>query len=678
MNHPNLLSPGRIGSMSLRNRILMCPMGDNQATAGGYVTDQQIAYFEARARGGAALLLVGSVGVTAPDGLSSPRQSAIGDASFVEGWQRLAERVHAHGARVALQLVHNGKNAVEDIIAARPLLVPSMPDKSLSADPLMGMLTPEEAREMGTPAQVKGAKVVYHAMTRDDIARMVTAYVEAVVRAKQAGIDACELHAGHGYLIDNFLSPTTNHRKDEYGGSVENRARFLIEILEAIRARLGSDYPVWCRINGGEVLIDGETLEDACRVAELSEAAGADAVHVSLYANPSKGIGFTEAHATHIPGRFLELGAAVKKRVGIPVISVGRLSPDAAERAIADGKADFVAMGRKLLADPDLPNKLAAGEPEKIRPCMYHYRCISQIFVRSNVRCAVNSMTGFESTRKLEPAAVSKRILVIGGGPAGMEAARLGALRGHHVMLAEAGSRLGGRFVLAAATAEPNAELLAYFEGEMARAGIEIRLDTRLDAESIAAADYDAVVVATGARWDRPGIPGVEDARVATVDELGPWLAAGGVAGSAAAGSEAGRLFVLIGGDRAGIALATLARARGAEVEVLESTEVFAASNGLVGRWRYVHDAQESGIRLQGGARVLAIEAAGVRWTDRDGVERISKADRILISGGARSDTSLADALVGRGVQAHAIGDCRAVGLVEGAMQTAAELMLGL
>jgi len=672
MNHPNLLAPGRIGSMTLRNRILMCPMGDNQATSGGYVTDQQIDYFEARARGGAALLIVGSVGVTAPDGLSSPRQSAIGDDSYTPGWRRLADRVHEHGARVALQLVHNGKNAVEDIIAARPLWVPSLPDEPLQADPLMGMLTPEEANEMGTPAQVKGAAVIFQEMTHEHIADMVAAYVEAVVRAQEAGIDACELHAGHGYLIDNFLSPTTNHRRDEYGGCLENRARFLIEILEAIRARVGPDYPVWCRINGGEVLIDGETLEDACRVAELAEAAGADAVHVSLYANPSMGIGFTEAHATHIPGRFLELGAAVKKRVGIPVITVGRLSPDEAERALADGKADFVAMGRKLLADPDLPNKLAAGAPETVRPCMYHYRCISQIFVRSNVRCAVNAMTGFESTRKIERASVSKRILVVGGGPAGMEAARLGVLRGHQVVLVEAGSRLGGRFVLAAATAEPNAELLAWFEGEMARGGIDVRLDTRFGVESIVDAGFDEIVIATGGRWDRPEIPGADDARVATVDELGAWLAEG------RSDSEAGRTFVLLGGDRAGLALATVARARGADVEVLESTEVFAASNGLVGRWRYVHDARESGIRLQGGARVHGIVEEGVRWTDRDGAERVSPADRILVCGGARSDPSLAEALRARDVKLHAIGDCVAVGLVEGAMQTAAEVMLTL
>ena len=669
MPHPHLLAPGRIGTLELRNRILMCPMGDNQATDGGYVTDQQIDYFEARARGGAALLLVGSVGVSAPDGLSSPRQSAIGDESFVDGWRRLADRVHAHGAKVALQLVHNGKNAVEDIIAGRPLLLPSLLTKAPVADPLMGMLTPEEAANMGTAAQVEGGRLEFREMTRDDIARMVETYADAVELARDAGIDACELHAGHGYLIDNFLSPTTNLREDEYGGSVENRARFLVEILQAIRARVGPEYPVWCRINGGEVLIEGETLEDACRVAELAEAAGSDAMHVSLYADPARGIGYTEAHATHIPGRFVELGAAVKKRIGVPVITVGRLSPDEAERVLAEGQADFVAMGRKLLADPELPNKLAAGAPEEVRPCMYHYRCISQIFVRSSVRCAVNATTGFESTRKLEPAPVAKRVLVVGGGPAGMEAARLASLRGHAVTLMEASDRLGGRFALAAETAEPNAELLAWLVGEMARRDVDVRLDQRAEAETIVEAGYDEVILATGAAWPRPEW-GDGDARVATVDELSDWLAD--------EGDERGRHVVVVGGNKAGLGLASVARRRGATVEVLEESEVFGAAVGLVGRWRYVHEAREAGIVLEAGARVAGLDAEGLRWTAGDGSERVSAADFVFVAQGARPGSTLAAALRTIGVVGRMIGDAKEVRFVEGAMESAAELVLGL
>jgi len=667
--HPHLLAPGRIGTLGLRNRILMCPMGDDQATAEGRVTAQQIAYYEARARGGAALLLVGSVGITAPDGLSSPRQSAIADDASVEGFAELAARVHAHGARLALQLVHNGANAVNDIFAGRPMLVPS-PPKPLRADPLMGMLTPAEAESMGTPAQAKGARVVYHEMTREDVASIVARYADAAERVRRAGADAVELHAGHGYLIDAFLSPASNRRGDEYGGPVEGRARFLVEILAAIRLRLGREFPVWCRINAEELFTAGETLEDACRVAELAEAAGSDAFHVSAYADPSVAIGYTEAHATHTPGRFLAYAAALRRRVSVPIIAVGRIDPDLAERALADGMADFVAMGRKLLADPELPNKLAAGAAEDVRPCMYHYRCISQIFQRRRIACAVNAWTGRESELRLEPAPDPRRVLVVGGGPAGLEAARLASLRGHRVVLVEAKPWLGGRFALAARTSEPNAELLAWLLRQVAKQGVEVRLGTPARADAIAAEGFDAVLVATGARFAPPDVPGATAPHVQGVDELAEWLA------DESAGAPA--RVVVVGGDKAGLALAGVARRRGAAVTVLEEGLVFAAANGLVGRWRYVHEAREQGIALEPRAQLVAIDGKLVHWRDGEGRARTTEAERVFVTTGAGPDPGLAGELAARGVRARALGDCREVGFVEGAMLDAARVAVEL
>ncbi len=663
------MSAGRIGSLELRNRILMSPMGDNQATAEGYVTDQQIAYFEARARGGAALLLVGSVGVTAPDGLSSPRQSAIANDAMIEGWARLAQRVHTHGSKLALQLVHNGKNAVMDIVAGRPMWVPSTP-RPIQADALMGMLTPEEAEQMGTPTQVRGARVAYHEMTRDDIAQMAELYADAAERARRAGVDAVELHAGHGYLIDAFLSPTTNFRQDEYGGPVENRARFLVEILEAIRRRLGRDFPVWCRINGEEYFIRGETIDDACRVARIAASAGADALHVSAYADPSRAIGYSEAHATHIPGRFLAYAAAIRKQVKIPIIAVGRLDPERAEQALADGSADFIAMGRKLIADPELPNKLAAEKPEDVRPCMYHYRCISQIFVSSSVTCAVNAFTGRESELRLEPSSAPRRVLVVGAGPAGLEAARLAAQRGHQVTLVEAENRLGGRFALAAATAQPNLELLTWLKSQVAKLPIDVRLEARMTPEEIAEAGFDAVLVATGARWPRPSIPGAELDHVLLVDQLRAWLA-----DDLSAGPEP---LVILGGDKPALALAGLARQRGAAVTVLEAGDVFARANGVVGRWRYVHDAREQGIALEGGTRVDSIQRDRVVWRDAEGQARETEAQRVIVTSGAAPDPSFFDALCALAIPARAIGDCRELKQVEGAMLDAAQAAIEL
>jgi len=252
-----------------------------------------------------------------------------------------------------------------------------------------------------------------------------------------------------------------------------------------------------------------------------------------------------------------------------------------------------------------------------------------------------------------------------------MEAARLASLRGHRVQLVEAGPRLGGRFRLAAATASPNRELLEWFEREMATREIEVRLESRLGVEEIAEAGFDEVAIATGALWDRPQVPGADQGHVATVDQLGAWLEEEG-------GDERGRRYVLIGGDKAGLGLASVARGRGASVEVLESSEVFAAAVGLVGRWRYVHEAMEAGIVLHAGATLDSIEPANVRWTDRAGEKRVSPADRVVISGGASADPTLLDALTARGVRARAVGDCQAVGFVEGAMESAAEWALSL
>ena len=254
-----------------------------------------------------------------------------------------------------------------------------------------------------------------------------------------------------------------------------------------------------------------------------------------------------------------------------------------------------------------------------------------------------------------------------------METARLASLRGHEVVLAEASARLGGRFALAARTAEPNAALLRWFESEMERRKVEVRLDTRMDADAIESAGFDAVFVATGAHWPRPSVPGAELGHVQTVDDLGAWLDAGD-----GATSERGRSFVVIGGNRAGIALAGVARSRGAEVAVLEPGGVFAAANGLVGRWRYVHEAREAGIRLVAQATLRGLDRASVLWADGEGVERSIDADCVIVSNGATPDLALADRLVARGIAARALGDCLSIGLVEGAMQRAAELVLDL
>jgi 2,4-dienoyl-CoA reductase-like NADH-dependent reductase (Old Yellow Enzyme family)/thioredoxin reductase len=654
--------------MELRNRIVMSPMGDDLCNPDGTVSDTQLAYAEARARGGVALVMLGSVAVAHPAGTSNKCQTGISDDRFIPGLRRLAEVVHAHGSKIALQLTHAGKIGINDMIAGRPMFVPSLP-KSGDFDPLFTQVTPQEAANQAEPFSSPTFKIEHHPMTAADIALVIEWFAAATVRAREAGIDGIELHAGHGYLLDEFLSPATNLRTDEYGGSVENRARLLTETLTAIRERVGRNYPLWIRMNGHEFFYEGTTLTDAIETAKLAVAAGVDALHVSAYADPSKAIGFSEAHTTHFPGHFVEYGRAIKQQVPVPVITVGRIEPELGDELIANGACDFVAMGRKLLADPDLPNKLGVGQRDDVKPCMYHYRCISQIFIREGVRCAMNPSTGRERELQINRSTVARKVLVIGGGPAGMEAARLAALRGHDVILAEASSRLGGKLVYAAQTYAPNADVLRWLRGQIVKLGVDVRLDTTADAEFARSSGADVVIAALGGEWSRPQITGVDSANVRTVDELDGWL----VGDRPLEGDR----VVILGGGRAGMGLADLASQQVKDVVVVEASSVFAPQIGLVARWRLVHELQARGVELLNDTTVRSIDSRGVAVTTGDG-ERVLAADLVLVASRVDARDSAVDALRASGLEVHAVGDCTGAGYIEGAMLDAAELAVRL
>ena len=664
----NLLAPGRIGSLSLRNRIVMSPMGEDLCNADGTVSDTQLAYAEARARGGVALVMLGSVAVAHPAGTSNKCQTGISDDRFVPDLRRLADAVHAHGSKIALQLTHAGKIGINDMIAGRPMFVPSVP-KSADFDPLFMQVTAQEAANQAEPFSSPTFKIEHHPMTAADIALVIEWFAAATSRAREAGIDGIELHAGHGYLLDEFLSPATNLRTDDYGGPVENRARLLTETITAIRERVGRDYPLWIRMNGHEFFYEGTTLDDAIETAKLAVAAGVDALHVSAYADPSKAIGFSEAHTTHFPGHFVEYGRAIKQHVSVPVITVGRIEPELGDQLIAEGACDFVAMGRKLLADPDLPNKLAAGARDDVKPCMYHYRCISQIFIREGVRCAMNPTTGRERELHISRASAPRKVLVIGGGPAGMEAARLAVLRGHDVTLAEASSRLGGKLVYAARTYAPNADVLRWLEGQIVKLGVDVRLNVTADADFARSSGADVVIAALGGDWLRPTIAGMDSAHVRTVDELDGWL----VDGQPLEGDR----IVVVGGGRAGVGLADLASQQGKIVTVVESSSVFAPQVGLVARWRLVHELQSRGVELLNDTTVSHIDASGVGVTTNHGA-RMLEADLVLVASRIDAREAAVNALRASGLEVHAVGDCTGAGYIEGAMLDAAQLAVGL
>jgi 2,4-dienoyl-CoA reductase-like NADH-dependent reductase (Old Yellow Enzyme family)/NADPH-dependent 2,4-dienoyl-CoA reductase/sulfur reductase-like enzyme len=662
----HLLSPGRLGSLALRNRIVMTPMGTNQERADGRLGDAILDYYEARARGGVALVIAGVAAITWPDGACNPNQAALSDDRFLPDWEEFARRCHRHGAKAAAQLQHASKVAQEDVKAGRPMWVPSVLEAK--AGDLFAELTREELAKATSAYQAPGAKAAYHVMTEDDVAFAVERFADAAARAQRAGLDGVELHAGHGYLLSAFLSPASNRRTDRWGGSLENRARLLVETIRAVRARVGAGFAVWCRLDAKEFRIPGGiTEEDGRRAAELAEAAGADAVHVSAYADPTSAIAFTDAPLVHEPGGFLPLAAAIKRRLRIPVIAVGRIAPELGDEAIRDGRCDFVAMGRKLLADPELPRRLAEERPDAARPCIYAYRCVGNVFLREASRCVVNPALGREA--ELSPPAPRtarpRRIAVVGGGPVGLELARVAAERGHAVVLYEREHALGGRARLAARLDAESARFLAWLEHGARAAGAEIRLGESASAARLAGT-ADAFVIATGARRAARLAPAEGAVQVEPVERLADLLDS----------LPPGRRVAVSGSDVIGVKAAeALAEARHA-VTLLEGG-AFAPEMGLPRRWRAADLLARLGAVRVKNVVETALTERGIRWRTAKG-EGEAACDLVLDAAGLVADELLAEALRAAGAEAHAIGDCRGPRYLEAGLLEAARLARAL
>ncbi|AMN46243.1 NADH:flavin oxidoreductase [Steroidobacter denitrificans] len=701
----HLLAPGTIGRLSLRNRIVVTAMGVNLAEQDGSCGERMIAYHAQQARGGAALIITGATGVALPTGTCLPRQTSISDDSCLAGLSALVQAVHAHGARLALQLQHAGLNSVVDMAEGRPLWTPSLP--AASASDAQSMFLPQELAELA-PATGKMPAVTFKIPTIDDIRQVVALFAAAAVRARKAGADAVEIHGAHGYLLGSFLSAYRNKRTDEYGGSLENRARFLLETIRAVKAAVGDDLAILCKLDSREVGSPGGiTLEDALVTARMAQEAGADAITVTAYHNTDRGILHSASHTPHELAVNLPFAAAIKAAVRIPVIASGRVEPEVGDAAIAAGKLDFLAMGRKLLADPELPNKLAAGRAEDIRPCIYCYTCISAIYLRQSVRCAVNPRTGLEyrdpDPSISEPNTGPRHMVVIGGGPGGMEAARRLDLAGHRVTLLEQGNRLGGTLFLASLAYAANERLLNWLTRQLAASRVQIRLDTPATPDLIARLRPDAVIVATGAVRSMPPIPGSDLPHVFSGDDMRRLLlgSAGAMtkrrlgAGKAAAVRLAaalgltsnlglirrttrtwmpfGKNIVIIGGELVGLELAEFLGERKRRVSIVDEPPVMGAGLAYVRRIRLLTELREHGVQMFPAAANLRIDRHAVLFTDSDGGAREISADQVIVAKGATGDTQLADTLRRAGFNVRAIGDCTGVGYIEGAMRTAAE-----
>ncbi|MFL6205560.1 MAG: FAD-dependent oxidoreductase [Acidimicrobiales bacterium] len=624
-----LLSPGALGPLQLPNRIALSPMGTNLGERDGTVGDAMAAWYEARAAGGAGLVIVGSVAVAYPVACTDERQIAASSDTHVAGLRRLADDAHRHGSAIAAQLVHNGTQSLLDVAEGRPLLVPSR-KRPPAPDELSGMLSAEESAKVMAPFASPTARYEVRAATDDDLVWAVDRFVDAARRCAHAGFDGIELHAGHGYLLHSFLSPNSNQRDDRWGGSAARRAELLVETVRAVRRALGPQFPVWARVGAFEAHRDpGQRLDDALVAMGLAVAAGLDAIHVTAYAEPMVATGITDGHTPHAPGALLPFARAVRRTLEVPVIAMGRLTPEAAERALADGAADVIAMARPLVADPELPNKLRAAQRDRIRPCAYQYRCIGAIFLNEPVECAVNPDAGHEAEATRAPG-TPRRIVVAGGGPAGLECARRLAQRGHHVELHEASDDLGGMLRVAEAADVDLGGLRDWLVAAAADAGVVTHLRSAITTPP---PDADVLVWAVGSPW--PG-----DGASLGVDGLAPWL----LHGAAAPPSP----VEVRGSSKAALSIAMRARLDGADVTLVQDDPVLAPELGLPGRFRMVAD----------------LRGLGVATVDEP---RLPSASTIRVGRGTASPPPPHP-------EVHVIGDAAGVGGLASAFRSAADL----
>ena len=696
MPYQTLLSPGQIGPLKLRNRMVVTAMGVNFAEEGGFWGDRILAYHEEQARGGAGLIISGACGVMYPVGQVQEWQVAISDDKYIPGLKRVVDAVHSHGARFAVQLHQGGLNAVDDTVAGRPQWCPSIPEQAYG-DFADGMLISEleVLASTGMPT--------HRVMDKEDIRVLVQAFAAGARRAREAGCDAVEVHGGHGYVPSSFLSPKTNRRTDEYGGSLENRARLLLEILRAVRAEVGPDYPLIVKIDSREVGKDGGiSLEDAKVTAQWLEEAGADAITVSAYHEFSKGKLHSASNIPHEPNTNLPAAAAIKEVMTLPVIASGRVEPEQADAEISQGRFDFLAMGRKLLADPHLPRKIAEGRVTEIRPCVYCYTCVSAIYVREKTRCAVNPECGQEYRQTISSTGIErKRVVVVGGGPGGMEAARRLATGGHEVVLLEKSDRLGGTLRFASLAYAANERLLDWLCSQVGSLDIDVRLKTEATAELLESLAPDDVVVATGALRSLPPIPGAELPHVFSGEDMRELVlgesservkaktsvftrvatrvgSATGVTANLDLVRKAthtwmplGKNIVIIGGELVGIELAEFLCERGRHVTVVDDAPRFGAGLTLVRRLRILAELRDHGVGLCPGSKDIKIEPGHVRFTDVAGDEHSVIADQVIVAKGATGDSTQAEAFRRAGLRVHEIGDGTGVGYIEGAMRDA-------
>lgn len=614
-----LLEPARIGALELRNRVIMVPMGTEMGDHDGHLTDREVAYYAERARGGTGLVVTGINAVTDDFEVINEGLGRVDSDAAVPGLVQLADAVHAVGGRISVQLTAGLGRNINNIDPERAPI--SASDNTHWLDPSVRCRPLEIA----------------------EIAVIVERFREAAERCARAGIDAIDIHGHTGYLIDQFMSPQWNRRTDEYGGSVQNRCRFATEIIRAVKAG-APDLPVSFRLSVDHRYEGGRGVEESKAIALELEAAGLDL----MMADEGSYEAMDYVFPPYYLGDACMMGAAkaMKEVLTIPVLGCGNLTPENAEAALEAGDMDFAGIGRALIADPEWTNKLAEGRRLDIRPCIRcNQLCVGNAFVGKPLGCAVNPAVGYERERVIVPSESPRRVAIVGAGPAGLEAARVAALRGHTVDVYERGEQLGG-VLWPAATPEFKRELrsmIFWWERQLADLPVTVHTGTEIGAESSELEDADVIIVATGSTPLHPPIPGLDGPNV--VDVIDAHL-----------GAELGHRIVVCGGGLSGADFALEMAGAGHDVTIIEMADAIAGDLLMINRITLLRDLANADVTLLTGHTVTEVDAAGVKIAGPDGVGHVA-ADTVVSAFGVRPARALATALADR-PNVVAVGDC--------------------
>ncbi len=625
MNHnfPNMFSPINIGTVTVPNRFVVPPMGNNFANTDGSMSERSAAYYEARAKGGFGLITIEST-VVYKEAKGGPRKPCLFSDEVVPSFKRVADACHAYGAKVSIQLQHAGPEGNSKLTG--------YPLKAASA------IAPSAGRE------------IPEAMPTEEVYRLIECYGDAARRAQLAGIDMVEVHCAHGYLVSTFISARTNKRTDEFGGCFENRMRLPRLIIENIRKKTGGNMPILCRINARDEGDGGVDVHDAAAIAAyLEQVCGVDAIHVtrSIHIHDE----FMWAPNITHGGFNAELGAEIKRAVSVPVILVGRFTePLYAELLVKQGRADLIAFGRQSIADPELPNKARNGQLEKLTPCIACLLgCVPNMLQGRPITCAMNPCVGREA--ELKPAEVRKNVVVIGGGPGGMYAARLCALRGHSVTLLEKDAELGGHFLVASyppGKGEISGAIRSFIVN-CREAGVDIRTGTEATPELVASLKPDAIIIATGSVPLRLPIPGLDSCGCSTAEDV--------LTGKA----DTGKRVLVVGGGMVGCECVEFLTEREHIVDMVEMKPVIGEDIVPEARKYIMANLEKHKVTQRVNARVKQFYADGVDFTDTvTGEDAAMRGyDSVVLAMGYRSNNTLEEQLKDLAPQVIVIGEAR-------------------